>query len=113
MLTADEVQFIRSHVGSYMEIEEKLSAETDDYTEHDWYQEGRIKEKTGDSEGALEAYSESLKINPEYPEALYYKALLLYKLGRKDESLECAKKAMEVKPSWEKHIQKNMPDLEI
>ena len=108
-----EVQFISPHVKGNMEIEVTLSVETEDYTEHDWYQEGRILEKKGDPEGALEAYSESLKINPNYQEAWYYKALLLYKLGKRDESLVCAKKAIELKPSWEKHVRKNMPELEI
>ncbi len=112
-LFPDELQFISSHVESYLEIREKVSAAEEDYTEYDWFGEARIQETAGNSEGALEAFSESIKLNPNFAKAWYYKALLHYELGQKEEALECAKKALELKPTWEKHIRKNLPDLEL
>ncbi|MHA1907040.1 MAG: tetratricopeptide repeat protein [Candidatus Thorarchaeota archaeon] len=90
-----------------------MSAEREDFTEYDWFGEARCQETGGDPEAALKAYSESIKLNPNFAKAWYYKALLHYELGQKDEALECAKKALEIKPNWEKHIRKNLPDLEI
>ncbi len=107
------LQFISPHVESYVEIREKLAAAKEDYTEYDWFGEARIRETEGNSEGALEAFSESIKLNPNFAKAWYYKALLHYELGQKDEALECAKKALELKPTWEKHIRKNLPELEL
>jgi tetratricopeptide (TPR) repeat protein len=96
-----------------MEIELTLSADAEDRTEYDWFGEARCQETSGDNEAALAAYSESIKLNPKFAKAWYYKALLHYELGQKEEALACAKKALEIKPDWEKHIRKNLPDLEI
>ena len=109
----DVLQFISPQVGSYLEIKEKVAAAKEDYTEYDWFGEARIRETARNSEGALEAFSESIKLNPNFAKAWYYKALLHYELGQKDDAIKCAKKTLELKPTWEKHIRKNLPDLEL
>ncbi|MFW9848490.1 MAG: tetratricopeptide repeat protein [Candidatus Thorarchaeota archaeon] len=90
-----------------------MSAAKEDYTEYDWFGEARIRETQGDLNGALEAFAESIKLNPGFAKAWYYKALLHYELGQKDKALECAKKVLELKPTWEKYIRKNLPDLDL
>lgn len=96
-----------------METESKLSAEIEDFTEYDWFGEARIRETAGNIEGAIEAFAKSIKLNPDFAKAWYYKALLHFQLGQKEEAITCAKKAMDLKPSWEKHLRKNLDGLEF
>ncbi len=90
-----------------------MSVTKEDFTEYDWFGEARIRETAGDLEGALEAFEESLKLNPEFAKAWYYKAELHLRRGETEKAIECARKAIELKPSWRKHFEKNMPELKI
>ena len=90
-----------------------MSVSYEDYTEYDWFGEARCLESSGEFEKALKAFDESIKLNPDFAKAWYYKAVLLYRLGRKDEAAECSKKVVELKPEWEKYIQKEMPDIKL
>ncbi len=90
-----------------------MSIEPENYTEYDWFGEARIREKAGDSEGALRAYEEAVNINPNFEKAWFYKAQLHHQLGQKDEAIACAKKTLELKPAWEKHVRKFLPDVTL
>ncbi len=90
-----------------------MSAEREDFTEYDWFGEGRIRETSGDIEGAIEAFGEAIKLNPSFAKAWYYKALLHFKLNQKEDATTCAKKALGIKPSWEKHLRENLKGLEF
>lgn len=81
-----------------------MSISHDLYTEYDWLGEGRVRETGGDLDGALKAYEEALKMNPGFATAWYRKALVHHRLGQKTEAAACAKKVIELKPEWEKHV---------
>lgn len=53
---------------------------------------GYVKRKTGDMDGALEAYDRALYLNPTYSEAIEYRAETYFILGRMEE----AQKAFDV-----------------
>ena len=90
-----------------------MSVTKEDFTEYDWFGEARIRETSGDLEGALIAFEEALKLNPSFAKAWYYKAELHYKLGQIDKAKECARKAVEFKPTWKSYFEKNMPGLDL
>ena len=88
-----------------------MAAELDEMTQYDWFAHARMYETTGETEKAIEAYEESLKLDPEFAKSWFYLAKLLYKLGQKDRAKECAQRTIEIKPEWEKHVTKYMPNL--
>ncbi len=88
-----------------------MAAELDEMTQYDWFAHARSYETKGEEKKAIEAYEESLKIDRKYAKAWFYKAKLHYKLGQKKLAKECIKHTLELKPDWEKHVKKYMPDL--
>ncbi|TFG95794.1 tetratricopeptide repeat protein [Candidatus Thorarchaeota archaeon] len=88
-----------------------MAAELDEMTQYDWFAHARVYENTGDTKKAIEAYEESLKIDPTFAKAWFYKGKLHYKLGEKDQARECVMRTLEIKPEWENHVKKYMPDL--
>jgi tetratricopeptide (TPR) repeat protein len=90
-----------------------MSIPYESYTEFDWFAEAKSFESKREFDKALMAYDEAIKIDPEFAKAWFYKAILLYKLGKMDKALECAKRAAELKPEWKKHITKDMPNLKL
>ena len=90
-----------------------MSATREDMTEYDWFGEARCRETDGNEEGAIQAFKKAVELNPKFAKAWYYLSLAYYKLGRQDEAKEAALKAIEVKPSWKKYVEKYMPDLEV
>ncbi len=90
-----------------------MTAEIDEMTEFDWFAEGKKLEASGDYEGAIKAYDESIKLRPDLAKSWFYKAVLHYKLGQNEKATECAKKAIELKPSWEKLLKKDYPEFPI
>ena len=90
-----------------------MSAEYDEFTQFDWFAEGKKREAKGEYEEAIKAYEEAIKIDPQMAKAWFYKSVLHYRLNQMDEALEAAKKALEFKPDWEKHFKKDMPKLNL
>ena len=88
-----------------------MAAGLDEMTQYDWFSHARVYETTGEDNKALEAYEESLKIDPTYAKAWFYKAKLHYKLGQKDQARECVKRTLDIKPEWDSHVKKYMPGL--
>ena len=88
-----------------------MAAELDQMTQYDWFSQARIHETNGNDEKALEAYENSLKIDPEYAKAWFYKAKLHYKLGEKELAKECIERTLELEPDWERYVKRYMPDL--
>jgi tetratricopeptide (TPR) repeat protein len=88
-----------------------MSAEIDEMTEYDWFSEGKKLEAKGEYEEAIKAYEESIKLKPDLAKSWFYKAILHFKLGQNDKAAECVKKALELKPSWEKMLKRDYPDF--
>jgi predicted TPR repeat methyltransferase len=85
-----------------------MTAEIEDRTQYDWFSIGKMHENKGDYDKAVHAYEEALKLDPQLAKAWFYKAKLHHKLKQMEEAKECAKKVLELKPDWEKHIKKFM-----
>lgn len=60
-----------------------------------WTQLGCLYEECGDFARALEAFQISLSLHPEYPDALFHQAEILYRLDRNDEA----------RPLWQKYLE--------
>ncbi|MFX1481775.1 MAG: tetratricopeptide repeat protein [Promethearchaeota archaeon] len=88
-----------------------MSAEIHERTQFDWFSEARIQEIKGNDEEALKAYEESIKLDPNYAKAWFYKAKLHYRLGQTDEVKECVKRVLQLEPDWEKYVRKSFPDI--
>jgi tetratricopeptide (TPR) repeat protein len=88
-----------------------MAAELDEMTQYDWFAHARSYETRGDDEKALNAFEEALELDEKFAKAWFYKAKLHYKLGQKDLAKECVQRMLEVKPEWESHVKKYMPDL--
>jgi tetratricopeptide (TPR) repeat protein len=54
---------------------------------------GQSKESQEDFEGALEAYTQAILIDPENTDAFYHKSLLLQKKGKLDEAINILEKS--------------------
>jgi len=90
-----------------------MSAAPEEMTEYDHFAAARGYESTCELDDAMKAYEEAIALNPNFAKAWYYKALLHYKEKEFEQATACAKKVMELKPVWEKHVKKYMPDLVI
>lgn len=88
-----------------------MSADPQHMTQYDWFSHARIHETTGDDEKALLAYEESIKIDPQYAKAWFYKAKLHYKLGQMDLARECVRHVLKLQPEWKSHVKKYLPKL--
>ncbi len=88
-----------------------MAADIKDRTQYDWFSVARIYETKGQDNEAMKAFEESIKLDPNYAKAWFYKAKLHYKLGQKDQVKECVSRVLELKPEWEKYIQKYLPDI--
>ena len=88
-----------------------MSANPEDMTQYDWFSHARIHETTGNDEKALEAYEKSVRLDPHYAKAWFYKAKLHYKLKQMDQARGCVKHVLELEPEWKNYIKKYMPHL--
>jgi tetratricopeptide (TPR) repeat protein len=88
-----------------------MSAAPEDMTQYDWFSQARIHETMGNDQKAIEAYEESIRLDPKFAKAWFYKAKLHYKLGQKDLARECVERVLELEPDWERYIKKYLPDL--
>ncbi|MFW9817501.1 MAG: tetratricopeptide repeat protein [Candidatus Thorarchaeota archaeon] len=88
-----------------------MAADIEERTQFDWFSIARIYEIRGQHEDALKAYEESVKLDPTYAKAWFYKAKLHYKLGQKKKAEDCVKQVLELEPDWKKYIEQYMPGL--
>jgi tetratricopeptide (TPR) repeat protein len=75
-------------------------------THYDYYRIAKSYEEKGEFEEALEAYQKAIDMNEEYAHAWFYKGLLHTKLKEYEAAVCCAEKALELEPSWKKHVNK-------
>ena len=71
---------------------------------YDLYRAAKSHEAHGQYYEALEAYAKAIEISADYTHAWFYKSRLHYRLHQYKEAKSCAEKALELAPSWEKHI---------
>lgn len=71
---------------------------------YDLYRSAKRYEANGRYDEALESYALAIKARADYAHAWFYKSRLHYNLHQYKEARSCAKKALELAPSWEKHI---------
>ena len=90
-----------------------MAAEIDEMTEFDWFAQGKKLEAQGKYEEAIKAYEESIRLRPDLAKSWFYKAVLHFKLGQNDKATESAKKAIELKPSWENMLKRDYPDFPL
>lgn len=88
-----------------------MAAEIDERTQYDWFSIGKMHETKKEYEKAIQAYEEAIKLDPKLAKAWYYKAKAHHALEQEDLARECAAKALELEPTWEKHIKKFIPDI--
>ncbi len=77
---------------------------------YELYREAKSHEANGQYADALKAYGKAIELDADYAHAWYYKSKLHYKLRQYDEARHCAEKALEIAPSWEKHIRQIIDD---
>lgn len=90
-----------------------MSAAPEDMTQYDWFSQARIYETMGNDEKAIAAYEESIRIDPKYAKAWFYKAKLHYKLGQMNLAKECIGHVLEIEPDWERYVKKYFPELSL
>jgi tetratricopeptide (TPR) repeat protein len=88
-----------------------MSANPEDMTQYDWFSQARIYETMGEDAKALEAYEESVRLDPKYAKAWFHKAKLHYKLKQMDLAKDCVKRVLELEPDWKSYIEKYLPHL--
>ncbi len=88
-----------------------MAAAPDEMTQYDWFGQARIHEIVDEYDLALLAYEKALDIDPAFAKAWFYKAKLHHQLGQEAEALECGRKVIELKPDWESHVRKFLPEL--
>ncbi len=77
---------------------------------YELYREAKSYESNGKYDDALKAYGRAIEIDADYAHAWYYKSKLHHKLQQYDQAKYCAEKALEIAPSWEKHIRPIIDD---
>ena len=71
----------------------------------DWFQEGNNLSKEGRYADAVEAYQQSLKLNPDITVAYYNLGLAYKKLRRYEQAVNALQKAVELEPDYiEAHL---------
>ncbi|MFW9957990.1 MAG: tetratricopeptide repeat protein [Candidatus Odinarchaeota archaeon] len=88
-----------------------MSADPENMTQYDWFSQARIYETMGNDEKALQAYEESIRLDPRYAKAWFHKAKLHYRLDQIDLARDCVKHVLELEPDWESYIKKYLPGL--
>jgi tetratricopeptide (TPR) repeat protein len=71
---------------------------------YDLYRTAKSHEANGQYDEALKAYAKAIEASADYAHAWFYKSRLHYNLHQYNEAKNCAEKALELAPSWEKHI---------
>jgi tetratricopeptide (TPR) repeat protein len=76
------------------------------------YREAKSYEANGRYDEALAAYARAIEVSSDYAHAWFYKSRLHYKLQQYKEAKCCAERALELAPSWGKHIKQILEDCE-
>jgi tetratricopeptide (TPR) repeat protein len=71
---------------------------------YDLYLLAKSHEANGRYDEALDAYAKAIEISADYSHAWFYKSRLHYQLHQYKEAKCCAERALQLAPSWEKHI---------
>jgi len=79
---------------------------------YDHYRAAKTYETKGQYDEALEAYAKAIEISSDYTHAWFYKSRLHYRLRQYKEARCCAERALELAPSWEKHIRPILDDCD-
>jgi S-layer protein (TIGR01567 family) len=101
---ASGTQTTESHIGSGNGAggETGIDAKT-------WYNKGSALYDQGKYDEAIEAFDESIRIDPEYKWAWHDKGFALYKLGRHNEAIRAFDEAIKRKPeSWAPWLMKSL-----
>ncbi|MHA2140171.1 MAG: tetratricopeptide repeat protein [Candidatus Thorarchaeota archaeon] len=88
-----------------------MAAAPEEMTQYDWFAQARIHEIADEYDSAFQAYRNALEIDPKFAKAWYYKAKLHQQLGQESDAVICGKKVLELKPEWEHHVRKFLPDI--
>lgn len=85
---------------------ERITSEIDPYDTKAWLQVGELREKTGDLNGALEAYLNSAKQSAPLGQIAFYKAGRAYeKLGERESARHCYSRSLQHWPSGKSPLQ--------
>jgi tetratricopeptide (TPR) repeat protein len=87
--------------GGLWEEGERHFAELESRTvhrQHTWLYRGALRELSGAPEHALEAYDRALETNPTFQDGLHRRALLLFKLRRREDALADLSRVLELNP---------------
>jgi len=68
-------------------------------TADDWFNKGTAFGKQGKYEGAIKAYDEAIRLNPNYVDAWINKGNALYMQGKYDEAILCYDEAIRLDPN--------------
>lgn len=79
---------------------------------YELYRMAKSHEASGRYDEALAAYAKAIEVSSDYAHAWFYKSRLHYKLHQYKEAKCCAEKALELAPSWAKHIKQILEDCE-
>ncbi len=71
---------------------------------YDLYRLAKKQEANGRYDEALESYAKAIEVSADYAHAYFYKSRLHYNLHQYRKARSCAEQALELAPSWGKHI---------
>lgn len=91
----------------YSEVRRLSEAST---TRYELYREAKSHEANGRYDEALAAYARAIEVSSDYAHAWFYKSRLHHKLQQYKEAKCCAERALELAPSWGKHIKEILED---
>jgi tetratricopeptide (TPR) repeat protein len=79
---------------------------------YELYRTAKSHEANGRYDEALAAYAKAIEVSGDYAHAWFYKSRLHHKLHQYKEAKCCAERALELAPSWGKHIKQLLDDCQ-
>jgi tetratricopeptide (TPR) repeat protein len=97
----------------YAEAREKFraAAAADPNMKEAWNLVGYTSRRLGDYEASLKAYDAALKLQPDYPEAIEYRAELFLLTGRLDDAKAAYAQLVRSSPSYANTLLQSMRDV--